>query len=130
MKKDIPVKKVTDIAIAIVPGDESLWDVFIVNMKNEAIRNVLITSRGYGERQGERVETTRLRYFYDSVGALQAEPIEPIQTDLFDLAHEYWISFQCDDFLYDKKYVFVQGSISEDYLRMIPILNKKGIMIV
>lgn len=130
MKKDIPIKKVTDVAMAIVPVDGELWDVFLINLKEQPIRNVLVNAKGYGERQGRRVDTTLLRYYYEAVEGLQAVKIEPIQTELFDLAHEYWVSFQFEDFLYDRKYVFVQGSISEEYFRTLPIIEQRGIMIL
>jgi hypothetical protein len=65
MKKDIPIKKVTDIAVAAVPSkkDPNFWDVYLLNLKEEEIKNVLISSRGYGEIDGEKVKTTQLRFF-------------------------------------------------------------------
>ncbi len=131
MKKDIRQHKVQDLAIAIVPndGDKALWDVFIMNLKEDPIKNVLINSKGYGEIDGENIETTVLRHFFEEIGALQIEKIEPIQTKLFDIANEYWVSFQFDGYMYDKKYVFVKGSISEINFTLIPFINKKGVMI-
>ena len=131
MKKDIPIKKVTDIAIAIIPdeGDEKFGSVYFINLKNKEIKNVFINSRGYGEIDGERVETSKLRYFYELIGAEMAVKVELINTRLFQLANEYWISFNLDGFMYDKKFVFVPGSITEEHFTTVPILNKKGIMI-
>ncbi|WMX12807.1 MULTISPECIES: hypothetical protein [unclassified Aureispira] len=131
MKKDIPIKKVTDIAIAIVPSeeDENFWDVYFLNLKEKDIKNVFISSRGYGEIDGEKVETTQLRYFYELIGAEMAVKIEPIDSKLFRLANEYWISFNFDGFMYDKKYIFVPGSLIEENFTNIPIVNKKGVMI-
>lgn len=131
MKKDIPIKKVTNIAIAVLPSeeDENFWDVYLLNLKNEDIKNVFISSRGYGEIDGEKVETTQLRYFYELIGAEMAVKIEPIDSKLFRLANEYWVSFNYDGFMYDKKYVFVPGSFMEVNLTTIPIINKKGVMI-
>lgn len=130
MKKDIPIKKVTDIAIAILPSDdENFWDVYFLNLKDDDIHNVFITSKGYGKMKGERVETTQLRYFYEIIGAEMAVKIEPIEAKLFELTNEYWISFQFDNFMYDKKYVFVPGSFMEVNFTTIPIINRKGIMI-
>jgi len=131
MKKDIPVKKVTEIAIAALPGEEdpSFWDVYLLNLKEEDIRNVLITSKGYGEIKGEKVETTQLRYFFEIIGAEMAVKIEPIDSKLFELTNEYWISFQYDGFMYDKKYVFVQGSFMDMNFTMLPLIQKRGIMI-
>jgi hypothetical protein len=131
MKKDIPRHKVQDLAIAVVPPNEDgdLWDVYIMNLKEEPINNVLINSKGYGELEGQEIETTTLRHFFEQIGPLQIEKIEPIQTRLFDIANEYWVSFQYDGYMYDKKYVFVKGSISKINFTVIPFLNKKGVMI-
>ena len=53
--KDIPSLRVTDLAIAIVPrqDEEELWDVYIINFKDEPIGSVFVNSRGYGELEGE-----------------------------------------------------------------------------
>ena len=134
MKKDIPNYKVEDLAIAIVPrlevdDENELWDTFIINFKDEPIKSVLINSRGYGEIGGEKMKTTILRHFFDEIEANTAAKIEPIQTKLFDLTNEYWVSFVYDNYMYDKKYVFVKGSISEVNFTSIPYVNRKGVMI-
>lgn len=130
MKKDIPQHKVQDLAIAIVPGkDEDLWDVYVINLKDEAITNVLINSRGYGSINNEAVQTTVLRHFFESIGPLQIHKIEPIQSKVFSLTNEYWVSFNYDGYMYDKKYVFVQGSIDPMNFTLIPFINKQGVMI-
>jgi hypothetical protein len=129
MKKDIPQHKVTDIGIAIVPYDETFWEVYLINQKDSPLRNLLVSSRGYGERNGQPVSTTSLRYFFEHIDAQSAVKIEPIQNELFELANEYWISFQLDGYLYDKKYVFVNGSIHEDYMVQLPILETRGVLI-
>ena len=90
---------------------------------------MLISSRGYGEIDGEKVKTTQLRYFYELIGPEMAVKIEPLDSKLFKLANEYWISFQYDNFMYDKKYVFVRGSFMEVNFTQIPIVERKGIMI-
>lgn len=131
MKKDIPIKKVTDIAIAIVPSEEdkNFWDVYFLNLKEQDIKNVFINSRGYGEIDGEKIETTQLRYFYEFIGAEMAVKVEPINSELFKLANEYWISFNFENFMYDKKYIFVPGSFIKENFTNVPIINKKGVMI-
>lgn len=134
MKKDIPEYKVEELAIAILPRTEDgvqdeMWDVYLLNLKEDPIENVLINSRGYGELEGEQMKTTVLRHFFNEVGPLQAHLIEPIQTKLFDIANEYWVSFTYDGYMYDKRYVFVRGSISEENFTNIPVLHRKGVMI-
>jgi len=136
MKKDIPIHKVEDLIIAIVPrgealpGDEEeLWDVYLLNLKEEPITCVLVNSTGYGDQEGENLRTTTLRHFFEEIGPLTTVLVEPIQTKLFDLTNEYWVSFLHDNYMYDKKYVFVRGSIDPANFTTIPFINKQGVMI-
>jgi hypothetical protein len=133
MKKDIPELKVEDMAVVVVPpeyGDDDLWDCFLINLKDEAIRNVMVVSRGYGEdEQGEKRQTTTLRHFFEAIGPLQMMQVEPIPKDLFWLSHEYWVSYSFDGQLYDKKYVFVVGAIDRAHFTTIPFMNRRGVMI-
>ena len=135
MKKDIPIQKVEDLAIAIVPRQadeedhEYFWDAYLINLKDETIRSVLINSRGYGEIDGEPRKTTTLRYFWETIGPLELVKIEPVPKDVMALANEYWVSFSYNDYLYDKKYVFVPGSLEEMNFTEIPFLNRRGVMI-
>ena len=136
MKKDIPKFKVEDIAIAVVPReapdgamDEELWDTYLINLKEESITTVLVNSRGYGNINGEKIKTTVLRHYFEEIGPLRVVKIEPIQTKVFSLTNEYWVSFIQDDYMYDKKYVFVKGSIARRNFTSIPFLNRKGVMI-
>jgi hypothetical protein len=129
MKKDIEIKKVEDIAIAVIPKDEEFWDVFLINMKDVSIRNVLVNSRGYGEINDKPVETNTFRFFYEQVPPNSSVKIEPIQKDLLGITNEFWISFQLAGYLYDKRYVFVPGSLDEMNFTTIPFHNEKGVMI-
>jgi hypothetical protein len=135
MKKDIPDLKVEDMAVVIAPPEDSepdseLWDAYLINFKDEAISNVLIVSRGYGEdEEGEMRKTTTLRHFIERIEALEVVKIEPISTKLLWMSHEYWLSFTHNGHMYDKKYVFVVGSIEPVNYINIPFLNRKGVMI-
>jgi hypothetical protein len=133
MKKDIPELKVEDMAMVVVPpeyGDDELWDCYLINFKEDAIKNVMVVSRGYGEDEdGEKRRTTTLRHFFEKVDGLGMIQVEPIPKDLFWLSHEYWVSFSYDGQLYDKKYVFVVGAIDTANFTTIPFLDRKGVMI-
>lgn len=133
MKRDIPIHKVEDVAVAIVPREDmsegELWDTYILNLKEDTINSVLISSKGYGKVKGEALKTTTLRHFFEEIKPGTAVKIEPIQSKLFHLTHEYWISFVLEDYMFDKKYIFVEGSIDEAHFTTIPIVNRKGVMI-
>ena len=133
MKKDIPNLKVEDLAICIVPSEnknDDLWDCYILNLQEEAIHNVLIVSRGYGDdAEGFRRQTTTLRHFFDKIEPLNIETIEPIPKQLFNFTNEYWVSFTQNGHMFDKKYIFVVGSIEPINFTLIPFINRRGVMI-
>ena len=132
MKKDIAIRPMEYVGVAAVAPDvagEELWDIYLFNFQDIAIRNILVTSRGYGIVDGEQLETSSFRYFIDNLGALEFTKIEPIHIELFGLNNEYWVSFQSHDYMYDKKFTFVANSIPEAELTLIPFLNKMGYMI-
>lgn len=131
MIKDIPKIKVEDIVLAAIPleTDPNFWEIFVINLQEEAMTDVLISSRGYGERQGEKVETTTLRYFINNIDSLDYVKIELISTEVFDLANEYWISFKTGGDMLDKKYVFVPGALTPENFNTIPFISKSGVMI-
>ena len=133
MKKDIAPPVVEDIAVAVVQEEnelaEKIWNVYLINLKKQDIEGVLSTSHGYGLHNGEEVKTSTLRHFLDVVKAKSFSKIEPIDESVFGLNNEYWVSFFQDNVMYDKKYIFLPESVREDNLTMIPVLNKKGVMI-
>jgi len=133
MKRDIPVRKVEDLAMAMVPRNDDvnddLWDVYIINLKDQPIRSVLINSKGYGKIDGDAKETATFRHFYEEISPQSAEQVEAIIKKVFQLTNEFWVSFSFDNYLYDKKYVFVRGIQDESLFTDIPLIEKRGIMI-
>lgn len=133
MKKDILQKEVDQLAIVVAPrtnqpGNDELWDTYLINLYDEPISSVLVSSKGYGEIDGEKMSTTTLRHFFEEIGPRQMVPIEPIQTTLFQLTNEFWVSFVHEEYMFDKKYVFTQGSIHESKLTEIPFSDRQGVM--
>jgi hypothetical protein len=133
MLKDIPKLVVENIVIGIIPEEddarEPVWNVYLVNLYNEKIESVLVTSQGYGNKDGKQVKTSILRHFIGNIDPKDYAKIELIIKDVFGLANEYWVSFYLGKDMYDKKYVFLPESITEENLTMIPVLNKRGVMI-
>ena len=133
MLKDIPRLVVEDIAMAVVPETnnegEKEWNVYLVNLKDELIEGVLVTSIGYGFRDGEKVKTSTLRHFLDEVPPKSYIKVEPIIENVFGLNNEYWLSFYLNKTMYDKKYLFLPGAITSEYFIKIPLLEKEGVMI-
>lgn len=133
MKSDIKPPIVTDIAVAIVheKGEDGalVWNSYLLNMKNETIEGVLVSTKGYGKKEKETVKTSMLRHFLDTMEPNSFVKIEPIVDDLVGLSNEFWVSFYLNKVMHDKKYVFMAESIKEQNLIDIPLINKKGVMI-
>lgn len=133
MKKDLPENIVENISIAIVmesaTPEAKTWNVYLINLKDEPIETVLISSKGYGEKDGEKVKTSILRHSIGNVGARNFALVELIDEQVFGLTNEYWLSYYIKGQIYDKKFIFVPESIVESNLIRIPVLNKPGVMI-
>ena len=133
MRKDLPENTVEDIAIAVALVGETpevgSWTVYVLNFKDVPITNVLITSKGYGEKDGKAVKTSLLRHFIGDLNANSFAGIEAIDPAVFGLTNEYWLSYYIDSTIYDKKFIFLPESIVDSNLIRIPLLNKPGVMI-
>ena len=134
MKKDIQTPKVEDIAIAAVPEinketKSKEWNIYLINLKEETIQNVLISSRGYGIVGEEQVKTSELRHFIEELPGQSYVKIEPIMDDLFAINNQYWVSFYIDNAIFDKKYVFLAETIQEKNLTSIPLMEEKGVLL-
>ena len=93
MIKDLPQNIVEDIAVAVALEKENaeskVWYVYLINLKNKPIENVLITSKGYGEKDGEQVKTSVLRHMMPVIESQAYALIEPIDEQTFGLNNEY-----------------------------------------
>lgn len=133
MKKDLPENTVTGVDVAVVLESDSpqgkVWNVYLINEKDTQIQNVLVSSKGYGTKDNREVKTTTLRHFLGDVGAQSAVKIEAIDTEVFGLTNEYWVSYYEDNIMYDKKYIFLPESIVDENLINAPFIGKPGVMI-
>ncbi|MEO8796116.1 MAG: hypothetical protein ABI390_11665 [Daejeonella sp.] len=133
MKKDLPENIVENVSIAIVlesaTPETKNWNVYLINLKNEPLETVLVSSKGYGFKDGKEVKTSILRHSIGDVKSKNFALIELIDEQVFGLTNEYWLSYYIDGQIFDKKFIFLPESIVESNMIRIPILNKPGIMI-
>ncbi len=133
MIKDLHENIVEDIAVAVALEGENIesktWYVYLINLKNEPIENVLITSKGYGEKDGEKVKTSTLRHMFPLIQSGGYTLIEPIDESTFGLNNEYWLSYYIGKNIYDKKFIFLPESIVDSNFIKLPVINKPGVMI-
>lgn len=133
MKKDLPENVVEDVAMAVVLLGETPevrnWTVYLINLKDQAIDNVLISSKGYGEKDGKMVKTSILRHFLGAIAGKSFKGVEAIDTEVFGLTNEYWLSYYINGVIFDKKFIFLPESIVDENLIHVPLVNSPGVMI-
>ncbi len=132
MKKDIELPEVKNVTLAVVREKNILnqdeWKVFIINNNTYPLENTLVASQGYGEKEGEKQRTSTLRHFLETVPAEGFAMVEPIDSALFHLNNEYWVSYYVGSQIFDRKFVFVPDSICEANLTFIKELNMQGVL--
>lgn len=132
MMKDIEIPEVTNVTLAITreqaPGEKEEWKVYLINRNEYPIDNTLVASKGYGEKEGEKQQTSTLRHFLQSVPPHGATLIERIDPAVFHLNNEYWVSYYIDQQIFDKRFVFVPDSIREESLTFIKEIEMQGVL--
>lgn len=132
MKKDIEMPEVKNVTLAVVREKNILnqneWRVFIINKNTYPLENTLVASQGYGEKESEPQRTSTLRHFLDTVPAEGFAMVEPIDSALFHLNNEYWVSYYVGTQIFDRRFVFVPDSICEANLTFIKELTMEGVL--
>jgi hypothetical protein len=131
VKKDINFPENKSLHMAISPGisETDLWEVFLINAGEKALKNVLISSAGYGENFiGEKIQTSTLRHFFENMDINSCKEIEKIDPSVFHLTNEYWISYWIDEKLYDRRFLFVPDSLSPQNCIFVNLLEKEAVL--
>ena len=127
MKKDINFPQIEDVFVSVVKDDEG-QKVYLLNRTDKSLETVMVTSKGYGVKDGKEQKTSVLRHMMPKIEAGEYALVEPIAEEVFHLNNEYWVSFFIDGQLYDKKYIFVPETIIKENLSFIPELKLQGVL--
>lgn len=133
MKKDIEFPKVKEVGIGISLEEKEgtkYWQAFLINNSEDLIETILICSKGFGSIEGKEKETATMRHHFPAMPPYSAQPFEGLIMELTSLTNEFWVSYYRNGKLYDKKFVFVAESISEENLINLPIIEQKGVLIL
>ena len=131
MKKDIDFHPVTGVKLAIAKEEKEgkeEWAVYIINNNLIELNTLMITSKGYGTISGEIRKTSVLRHMIEELGARCIAKVEPIDPALFGLNNEFWVSYFILDQIFDKKFIFVKGSMHQDNITYIPEIDLYGVV--
>ncbi|MFT7442729.1 MAG: hypothetical protein ACI9Q3_001105 [Maribacter sp.] len=129
MKKDIQIPEVTNVEIAVVYEYNAIyktddWNVYIINNKNVDLEMIVIVTQGFSDTK----ITSLFRKKIDILPANSFAKIELIQPELFTLNNRFQVTFFEGNTLFEKTYLFKENTIKEGALRMLPELQKSGIL--
>ncbi|OGX85502.1 hypothetical protein [Hymenobacter glacialis] len=136
MKQNISFDPVEGVSVAIIPDEtaltsegQTIWQVYLLNHNAFPLQNVIVNANGYGLKDdGEKVRTSTLRYVFEEVPPHTAVPVEPIDSALFHLNNQYWVSYYNGPQIFDKKFIFVPDSIVADNFTHIALLDRAGVL--
>ena len=131
MKKDIEIPVVKDVYIALVHewNDEFLsteWNAYILNDGSTPIALVFVVSKGY---HGD-LKTATMRHSMEALGAKSYEKLEFVQKEVLDLTNEFYVTYYLKGKLYEKRFIFKKGSVTEQNLTQIPLLQRDGVLAI
>ena len=133
MKEEIKGPLVEKVSVAIVLEDDNtdIYNVYLINFRDDIMEGIIITSVGYGENAvtGEKIETSTLRHSLEVLLPNEAAKIEAIMPEVFSLYNEYWLSFWVNDDLFDKRFVFNAETIIKSQLKELAFFGKKGVIL-
>jgi len=129
LKKDIQIPEVSGVQIAVVFEYNDVyktddWNVYIINKKEVDLEMVVVVSKGFNDQQ----KTSVMRKKLENLPARSFAKIEWLQSEVFKLNNQFQVTFFAESTLFEKTFTFPKDTIKEGALRMIPFLNKKGIL--
>ena len=100
------------------------WNVYIINQKDIHVEMVVIVSKGFSKKK----QTSIMRKKIDVLSANSFAKVEWMQPELFKLTNLFQVTFFANNTLYDKTFTFKKNTIRENDLKLIPEINKRGVL--
>lgn len=100
------------------------WNAYLINDGNFPIEMVFVVSKGY---DGD-IKTAKMRHRMEVLEAKCYQKLEFVQKDVLVLTNEFYVTYYLNKQLYEKRFIFKKGSVSEENLAQIPLLQIKGIL--
>lgn len=134
MKKDIHIPPVEGVYVAAMKewNDDFMqntWYAYLINDSKDVLETAIIVSSAKGELNGEEKKTSMLRHAFVKVEPDTAVRIEMIEDSVLQLNNSFMVTFFIGNTLYDKNYVFRANTINDDNIKLLPVINKEGILL-
>lgn len=132
MKAKDLIPSVSNVHLAcLYDYEERCFDVYLYNAKQDIMEGIIVTSVGYSHQESaeETVRTSTLRHSLEVLLPGEYAKVESLMPEVFPLYNEFWVSFWTDEMLYDKKFLFLPVSVNIEQLAMLPLFNRKGVLL-
>lgn len=129
MRKDIEIPKAENVHIvAFKEWDkdftERLWNVYLVNNREDTIDTVLVISRG----ESDDKKTSTLRHGLGDLKPKTSAKVEFIPMEVLGFTNEYLVTFFAENKLFERKFIFEPNSISEVNVTELPVMESEGVL--
>lgn len=100
------------------------WNAYLINDRTTPIEMALIVTKGYDEKDS----TSTMRHSVKHLPEKSYVKIEFLQDEVLRLNNEFAVTFFADGKMYEKKYLFEKGSITEKALDELPVMEVRGVL--
>lgn len=130
MKKDIHIPKVENLHLAIVQEYNTTFKTndyyaYLINEKDIDLEMVLIVSKGFDDTK----TTSQMHHKIEKLPARSVAKVELIQEEILKLNNEFKVTFFENNKMYEKNFFLKKNTVNEGSLRMIKLLDKKGLIL-
>ncbi|MGO3183042.1 MAG: hypothetical protein ACTIJ9_09450 [Aequorivita sp.] len=129
MRKDIEIPQAKNVyVVAVKEWDKDftgqVWNIYVVNDRDDEISMVLVISRGKSEDK----KTSTLRHNVGDMQTKTSAKIEFIPDEVLGFTNEYLLTFFSENKLFERKFIFEPNSISDEKVIEVPVMESEGIL--
>lgn len=129
MKKDIQIPEVENVYVAAIyefndDFNSNEWNIYIINVNDEALETLLIVSDGKSAKK----KTSTLRKKLERLPAKAIAHLEYLQDDLTSFENAFKVTYFIGNKMHHKDFIFPPHSISQKKVKEIKSIGKKGVL--
>lgn len=126
MKKDIYIPVSKGLYLALVPLDDGMWDMYLINQNLNTLKNILITTHAV---DGD-IKTSTLRYFLESMDEVAFIKFESVLNEVVELNNTVFITYYIGADIFDITFNFSAKTLAKAEKEEIPILKQMGYLLI
>jgi len=130
MLKDLKIVPMEGVKLAIAKTHnetgETNFYVYLINNKDLALQNVMITTEAFEHKDGSGRKTSKLRHFRDLIPPGKSVQIEAVDPSVFSFYNRFWLSFYINNQMYDQRLIVLP--FKEYALLAIEELDLEGVL--